>query len=82
MFLNESFLRRLVSACPAIPKHHDRISMAVAEHTPRAASNPAQKRVFSSAVARSVKIFKNNYNKNSRKFIALIIMAHIHITNT
>ena len=56
--MNDSFLRRLVSACPAIPKHHDRMNKADAEHTPRAATNPAQKRVFSSAVSRLVKIFK------------------------
>lgn len=48
----------MVSACPAIPKHKDRISIDIEAHPPRAATNPAQKRVFFSAVARSVKTFK------------------------
>ena len=56
--LNDNFLRRLVNAWPAIPKHNDRMNKAVAAHTPRAASNPAQKGAFFSAVARSVNIFK------------------------
>ena len=57
IFLNESFLRRLVSACPAIAKHHDRKNKDIAAHTPRAAINPAQKQAFFSAAARLVNIY-------------------------
>jgi len=56
MCLNESFLRRQVSACPAMAKQHDRMNKAIAAHTPRAPTSPAQKRVFLSAVARLVNI--------------------------
>ena len=58
--LNECFLSRLVSACPAMPKHQDRTAMAIAANTPREATNPAQKRVFLSAVGRLVYIYKFN----------------------